>query len=98
MNGKLITQHCNSSQSDTFHGDQWVTCEIEVRGAESIRHFVNGKLVLEYQQPQLDERDAHAKALAAKAGGIQLSGGSISLQSESHPIELRKVELLKLSD
>lgn len=98
MKGKLVTQHCNNSTSQTYHGDQWVNCEIEVHGNRLIRHFVNGQPVLEYQQPQLDERDPHAKELAAKAAGIQLTGGTISLQSESHPVEFRKIELQKLSE
>lgn len=98
MNGKLFTPHCTSSKSDTYHGDQWVTCEIEVRGNKLIRHFVNGTIVLEYGEPQLDERDPHAKELAAKAGSIQLSGGTISLQSESHTVEFRKVEIMQLSE
>lgn len=96
MNGKLITQHCTSSKSKTYAGEQWVTVEIEVHGNEVIRHKINGETVLEYQQPQLDERDAHAKQLAVKNGGVQLTGGTISLQSESHPIEFRKVELKNL--
>jgi hypothetical protein len=97
MDEKLVTRHCTNSTSETYHGDQWVTVEIEVRGSEVIRHKIGGKTVLEYNQPQLDERDGHAKELAAKAGGVMLSGGTISLQSESHPIEFRKVELLKLA-
>ncbi len=98
MNDKLILQHCTNSKSKTYHGDQWVTAEVEVRGNEVVRHFVNGELVLEYNKPQLDDRDAHAKELIAKAGGEKmLASGSISLQSESHPIEFRKVELLDLS-
>ena len=97
MGGKLILAHCTSSNSKTFHGDQWVTAEVEVKGSEYVRHFVNGELVLEYNQPQLDERDAHAKDLIQKAGTKLLSSGSISLQSESHPVEFRKVELLDLS-
>ncbi len=96
MDGELITRHCTSSRSKTYQGDQWVTVEIEVHGNDRIRHIIDGETVLEYTQPQLDERDAHAKELAAKAGGVMLSGGSISLQSESHPIEFRKVELRKL--
>jgi hypothetical protein len=98
MNGKLITQHCTSSTSETYHGDQWVTAEVEVRGNKVMRHKLDGKVVLEYNEPQLDERDPHAKELAAKAGTKQLSGGTISLQSESHPIEFRKVELKKLGE
>lgn len=97
MADKLFLPHCTSSTSKTFHGEQWVIAEVEVLGNESVRHFVNGELVLEYKQPQLDERDAHAKELSQKAGSKMLSSGSISLQSESHPIEFRKVELLDLS-
>jgi hypothetical protein len=96
MDGKLVTRHCTNSTSETYHGDQWVTVEIEVRGSEVVRHKIGDKTVLEYNQPQLDERDQHAKELSAKAGGLLLAGGTISLQSESHPIEFRKVELLKL--
>ncbi|QDU31560.1 hypothetical protein ETAA8_67190 [Anatilimnocola aggregata] len=93
MKGELVTRHCTNSTSETFHGDQWVTVEIRVLGNKAILHKINDKTVLSYTEPQLDERDAHAKMLAEKAGTKQLSGGSISLQSESHPIEFRKVEL-----
>ncbi|HCS51365.1 MAG TPA: DUF1080 domain-containing protein [Planctomycetaceae bacterium] len=98
MDGKLFKPHCTTSKSPTFHGDQWVTVEIEVRGNEVMKHIINGETVLEYTQPQLDERDAHAKELAEKAGDIMLSGGTISLQSESHPIDFRKVELKVLEE
>ncbi|MBM3880793.1 MAG: DUF1080 domain-containing protein [Verrucomicrobia bacterium] len=95
MNGKLVTQHCNDSKSKTYHGDQWVTVEVEVRGGGVIRHFVNGELVLEYEQPQLDEGDADARKLI-REGDKLLREGWISLQAESHPVEFRKVELLPL--
>ena len=98
MEDKLVTRHCTSSTSETYHGDQWVTVEVEVRGDEVIRHIVDGKTVLEYQKPQLDDRDAHSKQLINAAGGEKLlKAGTISLQSESHPVEFRKVELLDLS-
>lgn len=98
MGDKLITRHCTSSSSETYHGEQWVTVEVEVRGDEVIRHIVDGKTVLEYQKPQLDASDAHAKDLIQAAGGEKLlQAGTISLQSESHPVEFRKVELLDLS-
>ena len=95
ISGKLFTPHCTNSKSKTFHGDQWVTVEVEVRGSEKIRHFVNGELVMEYEQPQLDEKDADARALI-KDGDKLLRAGWISLQAESHPCEFRKVELKEL--
>ena len=48
-----------------------------------IRHIIDGETVLEYSRPQLDD-------------GTPLAGGTISLQAESHPVEFRKVELLRL--
>jgi hypothetical protein len=99
MDGKLLKRHCTNSSSKTYHGDQWVTAEVEVRGNKSIKHFIEGELVLEYTQPQLDESDADAAKLIEQAGGNKmLSGGSISLQAESHPVDFRKIELRKLED
>ncbi len=51
MGGKLILNHCTNSKSKTFHGDQWVTAEIEVRGNEVVRHKVNGELVWNTNSP-----------------------------------------------
>jgi len=31
MNGQLVEQHCNNSRSETYHGDQWVSVEVEVK-------------------------------------------------------------------
>lgn len=97
MNDRLITQHCISSKSETYHGDQWVTMEIEVHGNEKIRHLVNGKVVLEYERPQLDDSDADAKKLI-RDGNTTLGGGYVALQAESHPLEFRKVELMPLEE
>jgi hypothetical protein len=96
IDGKLVTRHCTNSTSQTYHGDRWVTAEVEVCGSERITHFLEGQPVMTYTSPQLDERDAHAKALAASRGSLLLERGTIALQSESHPVEFRKVELLIL--
>jgi hypothetical protein len=97
MDGELRTEHCIESSSKTYHGEQWVTAEIEVRGNEVVRHILDGEVVLEYQKPQLDPRDRNAKKLI-EDGDKMLHGGYISLQSESHPIEFRKVEILPLEE
>jgi hypothetical protein len=97
MDGKLITPHVINSSSETYHGDQWVTAEVEVRG-NTITHFVEGEKVLTYTDPQLDEKDPDAKKLLDAGQDKMLTGGTISLQSESHPVEFRKVELQELKD
>ncbi len=84
MNGVLHKDHCTESDSATFHGDQWVTAEVEVHGSGLIRHRVNGEQVMEYSQPHKME------------GGAHLSSGYIALQAESHPTQFRSVRLLNL--
>jgi|TARA_B110000495_G_C23037748_1_gene620511 hypothetical protein len=96
MDGKLFKRHCTSSNSPSFRGDQWVTVEVEVRGNDVIRHWVDGKVVLEYTKPQLDERDGEARPFIVD-GNLMLESGTISLQSESHPTQFRKIELKKIS-
>jgi hypothetical protein len=98
MNGKLHTQHCTNSTSDTFLNDQWVTVEVEVHGGKLIRHKINGKTVIEYTEPQLDRNDADGKRLLDDGQPKMLTAGTISLQSESHPIDFRKVELMELKE
>lgn len=97
MDGLLVKRHCNNSTSKTFHGDQWVTMEVEVRGNGTIKHFVNGELVLTYEKPQYDPSDKQAKSLM-KDDNPLIAEGYISLQAESHPVEFRKVEIRLLSE
>ena len=92
MKDKLVKRHCTGSKSKTFHGEQWVTLEVQVRGDKTIKHIVNGETVLEYEQPQLDERDADARKLITN-GQKLINAGYISLQAESHPVEFRKIEI-----
>ena len=97
MNGELKLQHCINSTSKTYHGEQWVTAETEVHNSEIIRHLIDGEVVLEYNQPQLDKRDASAQRLI-KGDNLLIKGGTISLQSESHPIDFRKVEIMIMEE
>jgi hypothetical protein len=92
MNGQLETNHCISSNSKTYHGDQWVTMELEVHGNDLIKHIINGQVVMQYTQPQLDETDRDAKELL-KTQDLMISEGYFSLQAESHPVEFRKVQI-----
>lgn len=96
MNSSLVTKHCTTSSSKTFHGDQWVRVEVVVLGDKSIKHMVEGETVLSYEKPQIGGGKVSEFGELAKQDGALLKEGYISLQSESHPIEFRKVELLKL--
>ena len=95
--GTIYKDHCLNSSSPTFDGEQWVRVEMVVHGSGTITHYANGQKVLEYSMPQygggvVDNYDA-----TTKIDGKLIDGGYISLQSESHPIDFRKVELLNLA-
>ncbi len=97
MDGKLVLDHCINSSTGYFYGEDWYTAEVEVRGNEVIRHIINGDTVLQYNHPQLDERDAtYTKLVELNGGDKMLNKGTISLQSEGHPIDFRKVEIMVL--
>lgn len=94
MDGKLITQHCINSSSKTYHGDVWVHAEFVVLGDSVIHHIIEGDTVLTYYKPQVGGTNKPADYPVAD--GTMLKEGYICLQAESHPVEFRKVELLKL--
>ena len=96
MNGELVTRHCIQSTSKTYDGDQWVRAEAVVLGDSTVRHIVNGETVLTYEMPQVGGGNVSGHTPDRKLDGTLLTEGYISLQSESHPIEFRKVELLNL--
>lgn len=96
MDGTLHEEHCTTSTSPTFHGDEWVTVEVVVRGDESITHVVNGDTVLTYGRPVIGGGVVSGFDPEAKSDGEALTGGYIALQSESHPIQFRRVLLQEL--
>ncbi len=97
MNGKLFTTHCVNSTSKTYDGDQWVRVEVVVLGDQQVKHVIDGQTVLSYEKPQIGGGNVSGHDPAVKKDGMLLSEGYISLQSESHPIQFRKVEVLNLA-
>jgi len=97
MNGKLFTDHCINSTSKTYHGDQWVRVEVLVLGDSLVKHIVEGDTVLTYSKPQIGDGNVSNYDPKEKVDGKPLTKGYISLQSESHPVEFRRVEIVDLS-
>ena len=96
MEGKQITDHCISANCKTYYGKDWITTEVIVNN-DSIAHYMDGKLVISYTNPTIGGEflDSTSKEIQAK-NGQKLSSGYISLQSESHPIEFKNIEILEL--
>ncbi len=92
MDNKLFENHCINSSSKTFYGKEWVDLEILVIRDSIIKHYINGKQVLSYTKPQIG---GDFNTMPSREGEI-LKSGYISLQSESHPIEFKNIELLEL--
>ena len=95
-NDTLVTQHIIQSSSKTYHGEQWVNIEIEVRNDSIIKHFINGEEVLRYTKPHFGGKVDYNQDLWKSKEDLPLKSGFISLQSESHPVEFKNIEILEL--
>jgi hypothetical protein len=109
MNGKTILDHCTSSNSKTYDGDQWVHVEAIVMGSESITHMVNGDTVMVYQHPKIGggllnpgqdnewkEKGVDNQEEWLARDGELLEKGYIALQAETSPTDFKNIELLDL--
>lgn len=96
INNELVTTHCINSTSKTFHGNEWVNLEVLVMNDSIITHKINGENVMTYYKPQIGGAVEIAGESWKLKEGNPLKRGFISLQSESHPIEFRNIELLEL--
>ena len=94
--GEFTETHCIDSTSPTFDGDQWVVAEALVLGDEKIVHFINGEAVIEYGNTTFGGGVVSGHRPEMKPDGEPLGEGYISLQSEGHPIQFRRVELINL--
>ncbi|MFC7444984.1 hypothetical protein C7H62_0619 [Mesoflavibacter sp. HG96] len=96
MNDQLITEHCIPANCKTYYDEQWITAEVEVN-RDSITHYIDGVNVISYKNPTIggEYLDTTSKEIQDKSGQ-PLTKGYISLQSESHPIEFKNIEILEL--
>lgn len=95
--GEMVKAHCTNSTSKVHGNGDWVAVELEVLGNGRVRHYADGDLVLEYEKPMVGGGVALGFDPKYKVDGTPLSSGYIGLQSESQPVEFRKIELLNLS-
>jgi ABC-type molybdate transport system substrate-binding protein len=94
--GAPDASHCIQSSSPTLDGDAWVTADVLVLGSERIVHYIDGLPVIEYGGITYGGGNVNGHDPEQKPDGSALERGHIALQSESHPIQFRRVELLNL--
>ncbi|MEJ0057325.1 MAG: DUF1080 domain-containing protein [Bacteroidota bacterium] len=95
-NGSLYPQHCLSSSSKTYDGDQWVQAELIVYGDSLVTHIINCDTVLRYSKPQMGGGVVSGYDSALWKPGQLLSSGFIALQSEGQPVDFRRVLIKEL--
>ncbi len=94
INGNRNESFCTPATTKrTFHGDQWVTLEVDVKDGK-ISHIVNGEEILRFENPKYDPKHEIGKTFI-KDGDDSVKEGYISLQSNSHPIDFRKIEIME---
>lgn len=94
INGQKNSSYCTPAfVKKTFHGDQWVTIEIDVQG-DKMKHFVNGEEIIRFENPTYNPTHELGKAFA-NGNNTPVKEGFVSLQSNSHPIDFRKIEIME---
>ena len=94
---RLVAELCDVPfvERDLSRDPQAASEMVQISGQQGVPvTVIDGQVVLAYEKPQLDENDADAQRLLG--GGVMLSSGTISLQSESHGIEFRRIEIRPL--
>ena len=98
MQDTIVKKHCINSNSPTFYGEEWVQSEVLVLKDSLIIHSINGKEVIRYSKPIYGGEYLPETALWVSQDGNPVTEGYIALQSESHPIEFKNIEILVLDD
>jgi Domain of Unknown Function (DUF1080) len=98
VNGAPLQEQCSKVGDQTIRDEAWTTALAQVDGGTRVRQIVNGALVVEYTDLKLDEANADARRLASLGADKALTSGYISLQSNGHPIEFRRIEILPMED
>lgn len=92
----LLTKHCVNSSAPTFYKDEWVNVEVLVLNDSLITHSINGKEVIRYSKPIYGGVFLPDTPTWKAKKGKPVTNGYIALQSESHPIEFKNIEILEL--
>jgi len=110
MGDTINYNHCISSSSKTYHGDQWVKGEAVILGSGQVTHLIEGDTVLQYEKSQIGggftgrnqtRENWEGFGITKMEDWIHRKGellteGYIALQAESHPIDFKNIQLLNL--
>lgn len=89
----LVTEHCIGAGAPTIPRDSWVSTTLVVRPDGTVRHLVEGEVVLEYGGAVVGGGEVNDAGSTRPPEDSALRRGYIALQSESHPIHFRRVAI-----
>lgn len=100
IEGRRPAGHCVISSSRPYSGEDWVQVELEVHSGRETLVRIDGVEVAAFDKPQIDPTDLRAMPLYLERGAkdVGLYDGYISLQGEGHPIDFRRIEIMRLLD
>ena len=98
MEGVQVTQHCITASAPTIPDSTWVSVTIVAEADGSVQHIIGGDTVLAYKRPVVGGGEVSEVVDGAPESGFLLTGGFIALQSESHPIQFRRISMRPFSD
>ena len=96
INGYQALKHCVSSNSKTYHNEEWISVEFIVYSDSIIHHVIGRDTVMNYSNIKIGGE--YLSDNFTDRIGEPLKEGYISLQSEGHPIEFKNIRVKVLLD
>mgnify|MGYP003304974987 FL=1 len=96
INGSQALKHCISSNSKTYHNEDWVSVEFIVYSDSIVHHVIDKDTVMTYSNIKIG--GGYLSDNFTDRIGDPLKEGYISLQSEGHPIEFKNIRIRELID
>jgi len=94
INGSQALKHCISSNSRTYHNEDWVSVELIVYSDSIVHHVIDRDTVMTYSNIKIG--GGYLSDNFTDRIGEPLEEGYISLQSEGHPIEFKNIRIREL--
>ena len=94
INGSQALKHCISSNSKTYHNEDWVSVELIVYSDSIVHHVIDKDTVMTYSNIKIG--GGYLSDNFTDRIGEPLKEGYISLQSEGHPIEFKNIRIREL--
>ena len=91
VDGTRPDDHCLPGTAAARPMGEWVRFELQALPGGVFRHLIDGEVSLTYSDALYDEAVPWAE-------GMAVTSGHFGLQSESHPVEFRNIEIMVLED